>query len=127
VTGKKSQRKGRTFELEVPRIFEKYGVECWTHGQYETLDATAKVAGEDWPIECKREAKCNGRAYRTLQTGAKLLIEQADRCQPIVTMWLSDFLLLASDRPRIEITEEGQSAIDWIIANQDKFKDGTHD
>ena len=90
--GAKSQRKGRAFELELPRLFKEYRVEAYTHGIYDPLDATAIIDGEEWPIECKREAKCNGRAYKALNSGARMLVEKQDRKPPLVTMYLDDFL-----------------------------------
>jgi hypothetical protein len=115
MTGLKSQRKGRAFELQLTKDFQAVGFECRTHGQYEALDATVVIDGEPWPIEAKREAKCAPKAYAALEGDAKLFIQQADRKPRLVTMLWEDFLFLAANPVvDLEITEKGMEAIEWL-------------
>jgi hypothetical protein len=99
--GRSPKRKGSSFELEIERALQGYGLAAEKvplSGQIKggkfDHDISCPVHGTDRRLECKRRA----RAFATIDTmlgGNFALIVRDDRSRPLVVMTLETFAELA--------------------------------
>ena len=57
MSGRKSQRKGDSFELEAKRAFQAANITCLKTGMYQEHDLIVLMGGTERIVECKRRKR----------------------------------------------------------------------
>jgi hypothetical protein len=103
--GAMSRRKGASWERDVATTFRERGAASAKRGlgQARCARECADVEGLPWWVECKVGARLNVvaalRQAREASDGrVPIVVAKLDRCEPIVTLSLADFLDLVLPR-----------------------------
>ncbi len=103
--GAMSRRKGAKWERDVATTFRERGASSAKRGLGQARDGreVADVEGLPWWLECKVGARLNvvaalAQARAATDGRVPIVVAKLDRCEPIVTLSLTDFLDLVYPR-----------------------------
>lgn len=110
MSGRVSQRKGASGELELCKIFREYGYDCSRGGSLSFGEVPDLFGLPGIHIECKRVEKLNVveameqsiRDSERMRDGMPALFHRRNRKPWLVTMRLEDWLKLYRSRERTE-------------------------